>query len=140
MSIIGPNRRPIDAVPNCCRKKIIVIIPNTMKTIVCCVILLNRGSWRKPSIADVIEMGGVIIPSASNAAPPIMAAITSHFLLLLTRAYKENIPPSPRLSAFNVRITYLIVVCIVSVQIIQDKLPTINCSDTILEPMIALNT
>src|SRR4030095_736310 len=116
------------------------IIPNTMKTIVCCGISPNRGIWRKPSIAEVIEIGGVIIPSASNAAPPIMAAITSHLLLLRTSAYKEKMPPSPRLSAFKVSITYFIVVCSVNVQMIQERLPMINCSETIFEPIIALNT
>jgi len=87
-----------------------VIIPSTIKTIVCCGMSLNLGIWRRPSIADVIEIGGVIMPSASNAAPPIIAAITNHLFLLLTSAYNEKIPPSPRLSAFKVSITYLKVV------------------------------
>ena len=39
----------------------------------------RAGSSPKPSIAEVIEIGGVIIPSASNAAPPSMAGMTSHF-------------------------------------------------------------
>jgi len=111
-----------------------------MITIVCCDMSLNRGICRKPSIAEVIEIGGVIIPSANNAAPPIIAAITNHRLLLLTRAYKEKMPPSPRLSAFKVRITYLMVVCNVSVQMIHERLPMINCSETVFEPIMALNT
>ena len=139
-SIMGPKSLPMEADPNRCKKNMMDIIPNTMKTIVCCVISLNRGIWRKPSMADVIEIGGVIMPSASKAAPPIMAAITSHFLLLLTSAYKEKIPPSPRLSAFKVSITYLMVVCNVNVQMIQERLPMIKGSETVFEPMMALNT
>ena len=38
------------------------------------------------------------------------------------------IPPSPLLSAFNVRITYLMVVCSVNVQITQESDPRINAS------------
>ncbi len=81
-----------------------------------------------PSIAGVTEMGGVIIPSAKSAAPPIMAGKTSHFFLRRTKAYKLNIPPSPLLSAFSVRITYLIVVCKVSVHIMQEREPRIKRS------------
>ena len=92
----------------------------------------------KPSIADVIEIGGVIIPSASNDAPPIIAGITSHFRLLLTRAYKAKVPPSPLLSALKIKTTYLMVVWRVRVQMIQDKLPRINASSTILPFMIEL--
>ncbi len=73
-------------------------------------ILLNAGSFSNPSTADVMEMGGVIIPSASKAAPPTMAGKTSHFFRLRTSAYKANVPPSPRLSAFKTSQTYLIVV------------------------------
>ena len=62
------------------------------------------------NIYDVIEIGGVIIPSASNAAPPSMAGITSHFRCLLTSVYNENIPPSPLLSARSVSMIYLNVV------------------------------
>lgn len=70
----------------------------------------KRGTCFKPSTAEVTEIGGVIMPSANSAAPPIMAGITSHFLRRRTRAYKEKMPPSPRLSALRVRITYLTVV------------------------------
>ena len=39
------------------------------------------------------------------------------------KAYKEKMPPSPLLSAFKVRKTYLNVVCSVKVQITQDTAP-----------------
>ncbi|MCY1384946.1 hypothetical protein D9M69_732590 [compost metagenome] len=85
-----------------------------------------------PSIADVTVILGVMIPSASNAAPPITAGITSHFAFLRTNEYKEKIPPSPLLSARSVIITYFKVVCKVRVQMIQDNAPKtrsgfINC-------------
>ena len=35
---------------------------------------------------EVIEIGGVMIPSASRAAPPSIAGSTSHFFCRLTRA------------------------------------------------------
>ena len=64
-----------------------------------------------PSIADDTDMGGVIMPSASKAAPPIIAGHFNHFnFALLTKAYNEKIPPSPLLSARSVSITYLKVV------------------------------
>src|SRR5678810_360448 len=93
--------------------------------------LCNAGTCFNPSIADVTEIGGVIIPSASKAAPPIIAGITSHFFVRLTNANREKMPPSPLLSARNVKITYFIVVCKVSVQIIRESTPIINSSDTV---------
>ena len=91
-------------------------------------------------MAEVTEIGGVIIPSERTADPPIMAGITAHLPCRRTNANNENIPPSPLLSAFRVSITYLIVVCNVSVQIIQDKPPRISVSDITFPFMIALNT
>ena len=92
------------------------------------------------SIAEVTEMGGVMIPSAKSAAPPIIAGMTNHFFLRLTNAYKANVPPSPLLSAFNTNKTYLTVVCSVMVHIIQDNDPVINSSEMTLLVMIALKT
>ena len=77
----------------------------------------------KPSIAEVTVILGVIIPSANSAAPPIIAGITSHFAFFRTKEKREKIPPSPLLSALKVMITYFMVVCSVSVQMIQDKAP-----------------
>lgn len=94
----------------------------------------------KPSTAEVMEIGGVIIPSANKDAPPNIAGKTSHFFLRLTRAYKEKIPPSPRLSARRIRMTYLTVVCSVMVQIIQERLPIIKSSVITLSAMISLKT
>lgn len=103
-------------------------------------ILLKKGICFNPSTAEVTVIGGVIIPSAIIEAPPIIAGKTSHFFCRLIKAYKENIPPSPLLSAFKVRIMYLMVVCKVSVQIIQDKPPSINVGVITLSLMIELNT
>src|SRR5690606_39500619 len=95
---------------------------------------------RSPSTAEVTEMGGVIIPSANSVEPPIIAGNTAHFACLLTNAKRENVPPSPLLSAVNVRITYFKVVCSVSVQMIHDNPPIIKISSMILPLQIALNT
>jgi hypothetical protein len=105
INIIGPNELPISFVPNCCIKNIIRIINKTIGTV--CISGLKILS---PSIADATDIGGVIIPSASNAQPPIIANKYTFLNLRLTRAYSENIPPSPLLSARSVIITYLIVV------------------------------
>lgn len=85
-------------------------------------------------------MGGVIMPSANNAAPPNIAGITSHFFCLRTNAYNEKIPPSPLLSAINVSQTYFMVVWSVNVQIMHDNEPMINCSLTTLFAIMAFNT
>ncbi len=42
----------------------------------------KEGICFNPSIAEVTEIGGVIIPSASKAAPPNIAGMTNHFLFL----------------------------------------------------------
>ena len=94
----------------------------------------------KPSMAELTDMGGVIMPSANSAAPPIIAGITSHRFCRLTSVYNEKMPPSPLLSALKVRITYLTVVCKVSVHIIQDKLPIIRFSLISFPLMMALKT
>ena len=38
----------------------------------------NEGTLPKPSIADVTDMGGVIIPSANKVPAPIIAGMASH--------------------------------------------------------------
>lgn len=63
-----------------------------------------------PSIADETVIGGVIIPSANNAAPPIIAGKTNHLARRFTKVYSEKIPPSPLLSALKTIRTYLTVV------------------------------
>ena len=139
-NIIGPNILPIDAVPNCCAKNKAAIMPSTIYTIVESPMLLKKGICFNPSIADVTEIGGVIMPSANNDAPPMIAGNTSHFFCLRTKAYNEKIPPSPLLSAFKVRITYFTVVCSVSVHMIQDNPPKISSGEIILSLIIAFKT
>ena len=65
------------------KKKKTVNIPNTIHTIVEVGICLSTGNICKPSIADVMVMGGVIIPSAINAAPPIIAGKPATFFAAL---------------------------------------------------------
>ena len=83
----------------------------TMVTIVLSDTAPMPGMACRPSMAEVTEIGGVIIPSASRVAPPIIAGITVHLPCRLTWANNENIPPSPLLSAFSVSNTYFTVVC-----------------------------
>ncbi len=89
----------------------------------------NWGSFFNPSTAEVIEIGGVIIPSASSAAPPMVAGTTSHFLRRRTSANKAKIPPSPLLSARNTSQTYFMVVCKVMVQMMRESVPKISSSE-----------
>lgn len=99
-----------------------------MYTMVIVEIWCKASIFLSPSIADVTDIGGVIMPSASRAAPPTIAGKTVHLPCRFTNAYNENIPPSPLLSALRVNITYFTVVCIVSVHIIQERAPIINSS------------
>src|SRR4051812_6140857 len=94
----------------------------------------------KPSMADDMVIGGVMIPSASNAQPPKIAGTISHLALLRTNENKENMPPSPLLSACSVIITYFIVVCRVNVQKIHETPPKTNDSLMAVPPTMALKT
>ena len=69
-------------------------------------------------------MGGVMIPSKVPA--PIIAGYTGFLPYLFTKAYSEKTPPSPWLSACNVMITYLKVVCRVNVQKMHEIAPNTN--------------
>ena len=81
-----------------------------------------------PSIAEVTVIEGVITPSASKAAPPAIVRSAAQLDFFLISAKRAKIPPSPLLSARRVIMTYLIVVCRVSVQNIHDNDPYINSS------------
>src|SRR5690348_14563364 len=91
-------------------------------------------------MAEETEIGGVMIPSAKSAAPPIIAGHTRLGFLLRIKANNEKIPPSPLLSARNVITTYFIVVCSVNVQNTHDNPPRINASEIGLSPAIAFIT
>ncbi len=112
-------------------------------TIVIIVLVLTSpspGIACNPSTADVTDIGGVIMPSASSVAPPTIAGNTVHLPCLRTCAKSAKVPPSPLLSAFSVRKTYLTVVCKVSVQITQDNPPSINASLITFPLQIAFKT
>ena len=60
------------------------------------IVFISGLKFRNPSTAEETEIGGVIIPSASSALPPIIAGTINHLILvLLTNANKAKIPPSP---------------------------------------------
>jgi len=134
--MIGPKAFPIKLVPRCCRENSIISIVKTIG------IVGNSGyNIFRPSIAEEMEIAGVIKPSASNAEHPINVAMRGHFKgCFFTRAYKENIPPSPLLSALSVSITYLKVVMSSNVQMTQDNEPSTRSSVIIELPIMALNT
>ena len=67
-SIIGPKNFPMAWVPNCCMKNSTVRMPMAIMT--------TGISWfnvSSPSTDERIVSEGVMTPSASRAAPPIMA-------------------------------------------------------------------
>ena len=63
--------------------------------------IVSCGTWLKvevilsPSMADVTEIGGVIIPSASKAAPPIIAAVRAIFADALPKYIMKKYHPHP---------------------------------------------
>lgn len=80
------------------------------------------------------------MPSASSVAAPMIAGTYAFLPNLRTRANRENIPPSPLLSACKVRIMYLNVVCKVRVQNTQEIPPYTNKFEMGRSPIIALKT
>ena len=98
-----------------------------------CIIGRSGLIFAKPSTADEIEMAGVINPSAINEAQPINVGTIIHLAFLsFNKAYKAKMPPSPLLSAFSAKYTYLIVANKNKVQITADKPPKTNPSDKFL--------
>ena len=91
-------------------------------------------------MADVTEMGGVMMPSASSVPAPIMAGNSSHRPRFFTSENNEKMPPSPWLSASSVSMMYLTVVCRVSVQNTADTPPYTNSSLTGRSPTMVWNT
>ena len=98
----GPNSLPIDEVPARCmanRPQIMMMV--MMMTLVW---PSPKSAWphsivRKPSMAVVTVTAGVRMPSASSAAPPIMAGRISHGATLRTKLNRAKMPPSLWLSA-----------------------------------------
>ena len=136
-NMIGPKSFPTTFVPKIWK------INNTDKmTITIGTVSVTNGvpslwwSIFNPSIAEETEIGGVIIPSASKVAPPIMAGKVNHFAWRLTNAKRAKIPPSPLLSARKIKMTYFNVVCKVNVQKIQDNPPRTVKELIGLSPMI----
>jgi hypothetical protein len=66
--MIGPNALPTKELPTLWITNNTVIMVITMG-----IVGMSVRIILKPSTADATEMGGVIIPSANRAQPPIMA-------------------------------------------------------------------
>ena len=93
---------------------------------------------RRPSMAVVTVTAGVRMPSASSAAPPIMAGRISHGATLRTKLNRAKMPPSLWLSAFMAITTYLTVVTSVMVQMTSESAPKIMSSLTVpMPPLLA---
>ena len=87
ITIAGPKARPILLVPARCTENRAVMMISTRITTFACPAPRTRskkGMDRRPSTAEVTVTAGVSTPSASSAAPPIMAGNTSHFQVLRT--------------------------------------------------------
>jgi len=130
IAIMGPKDLPIKLVPNCCMKNINAMIIRAIKSTGIPGLIIVR-----PSTADNTVIEGVIIPSASIVLPPIIAKMNSHERFFLKSAKSENMPPSPRLSAFKVIRTYFTVVCNVSVQIMHERIPSVSSAVILLEEL-----
>jgi hypothetical protein len=85
-----------------------------------------------PSHADMIDSEGVMTPSPRIMPEPITAMITTTVMALgestfaafaFRRAKIEKIPPSPSLSAFMMRYTYLKLTTIAMAQTNRDVQP-----------------
>ena len=86
--MMGPKALPMLEVPAFCTKN----RPQMMRIVMMTTLLCPSPSraWptsmeRRPSMAVVTVTAGVSTPSASSAAPPIMAGTMSHLALRFTR-------------------------------------------------------
>ena len=83
----------------------------------------------RPSMAERMEMAGVMTPSPKNRPAPMMPKMPimlRDFALRATRvarAMRERVPPSPLLSARMMKVTYLRVTTTVSDQKISERMP-----------------
>ena len=140
-SITGPNALPILLVPAHCTAKSVLMMMSVMSTTRPCPAPSSRsiaGMLRRPSTAVVTVTAGVRTPSASSAAPPIIAGMMSHGATFFTSAYSEKMPPSPLLSARIAMRTYFTVVSSVIVQMMSESAPRMNSSFTCARPPLPL--
>ena len=128
-AITGPNTRPTLPVPRYCMANSRTITTTQIGSTYSC----NAGvETSSPSTADSTEIAGVITPSPKNRQAP---AIPTRARKLRIRAPAETrcasaisarMPPSPRLSARMISITYLTVTISTSDQKISDRIPRIS--------------
>jgi hypothetical protein len=91
-----------------------------------------------PSTAESTEIAGVITPSPKNRQAPTMPVRVRTLRVKLptdTRcpsAISARMPPSPRLSARRISVTYLVVTTSTRDQKISDRMPMISSGVTIL--------
>ena len=125
--MIGPKRRPRPLVPLLCTRYSAIRITTVIGTIYG----LNAGvASSMPSTADKTEIAGVMTPSPKNSEAPMTPTTVSgmihcgrSFTDTSANANKAMMPPSPRLSARKIRVTYLSETMIVKPQMINDTTP-----------------
>ena len=132
--MIGPNTRPIAAVPfRCTRKRPIKMMIAAGKT------YASRlgAAMVVPSTAASTEIAGVITPSPYSSAAPNSPKITythrrprATGSLPVASADSARIPPSPSLSARITSERYLMVITITSDQNITESRPITFASNS----------
>src|SRR5688572_21047438 len=125
--MMGPKTRPIPAVPFFCNQKTpskITQVSGTTQSFSALVATPN------PSTALSTEMAGVITPSPYSRAAPKMTSAAVHeiwvvacFVLGGMSASSANMPPSPLLSAFMMKVRYLPAITMMSDQTMSDRTP-----------------
>ena len=95
--MMGPNSLPMREVPARCMANNPQMMTMVMRMTVPWP--SPKSAWpismvRRPSMAVVTVTAGVRMPSASSAAPPIMAGRMSHGAHLRTRLNRAKMPPS----------------------------------------------
>ena len=86
--MMGPKARPMLEVPARCTAKSALMMTMAMSTTRPWSLLTSAwpsGMVLRPSMAVVTVTAGVRMPSASSAAPPIMAGTMSHLAQRCTR-------------------------------------------------------
>ena len=130
-AITGPNTRPTLPVPRHCTANSTTITTTLIGSTYCC---SSGVETSRPSTADSTEIAGVITPSPKNRQAPAMPTRASALRMPVpteTRcasAISARMPPSPRLSARMISVTYFTVTISTSDQKISDRMPSTSAA------------
>ncbi len=135
----GPNTRPTLRVPRDCMAN------STRMTTTLIGSTYSRSSaveTSRPSTADSTEIAGVITPSPKNRQAPAIPTRARALRVPVptetrcANAISARMPPSPRLSACMISVTYFIVTISTSDQKMSERMPMISVVATDTEPNI----